>query len=158
MPIVFKKVSENYGWLGNMSAYAVTYLNKEWRTTEALFQALRFADEGIQEKIRAEKSPMAAKMRAKNHADSMTIEPMSAQDVINMELVIRLKVQQHPELRQNLLATGDEIIIEDVTGRKGGRHQFWGMAKQNEEWVGENTLGNIWMKIRSEIQTERGNA
>ena len=61
--IAFTKVTLPYGWLGNMAPFPVLYGLLEWRTTEALFQALRFAaDDPVRELIRAEKSPMAAKM------------------------------------------------------------------------------------------------
>jgi predicted NAD-dependent protein-ADP-ribosyltransferase YbiA (DUF1768 family) len=63
--ISFTEIKLPNGWLGNMSPYKINYLNKEWRTTEALFQALRFSDDVIQEKIRLDKSPMTAKMVAK---------------------------------------------------------------------------------------------
>ena len=65
--IAFTKVALPFGWLGNMAPYPVTYGGKAWRTTEALFQALRFEDESIREAIRQEKSPMAAKLVAKRH-------------------------------------------------------------------------------------------
>ena len=40
--ISFQRNEDEYGWLGNMSHYKVRYKGKEWKTTEALFQALRF--------------------------------------------------------------------------------------------------------------------
>ena len=63
--ISFTKVALPYGWLGNMSPHPVTYNEEVWRTTEALFQALRFNDPSIQKEIRDEKSPMGAKLKAK---------------------------------------------------------------------------------------------
>ncbi len=93
--ITFTKVKLPYGWLGNMSPYPVEYEGKEWRTTEALFQALRFEDEEIRELIRSQKSPMAAKMMAKKHHESMTIQPMSDDDYGNMALCLILKLKHH---------------------------------------------------------------
>ncbi len=73
----------------------------------------------------------------------MVVEPMElAEDVDNMRLCLRLKVKQNPELREQLLETGDEPIIEDCTKRPNGSGKFWGMAFKNGKWVGENTLGN----------------
>src|SRR5262249_49560871 len=62
--IAFTKVDLPYGWLGNMAPFPVMHDGRGYRTTEALFQALRFDQEPIREAIRGEKSPMAAKMRA----------------------------------------------------------------------------------------------
>jgi predicted NAD-dependent protein-ADP-ribosyltransferase YbiA (DUF1768 family) len=148
MPITFTKSKLPYGWLGCMSAFPLEYNNQTWKTAEALFQALRFDDESIREQIRNERSPMGAKIKAKQHAEWMTVEPASEQDLQNMEMVLRLKIQQHPQLATELKNTGTETIIEDVTNRPNGRHVFWGMALKDGEWKGENTLGKIWMKIR----------
>jgi predicted NAD-dependent protein-ADP-ribosyltransferase YbiA (DUF1768 family) len=63
--ISFTKTDLPYGWLGNMFAAPITYNGQIWRTSEALFQALRFEDETIREVIRNDKSPMGAKMLSK---------------------------------------------------------------------------------------------
>ena len=93
--ISFTRVDLPYGWLGNMSPYPIMYDDKIWRTSEALFQALRFSDPVIQELIREQKSPMAAKMKAKGNKESYNITPMSDNDVENMKLCLDLKFNQH---------------------------------------------------------------
>ena len=80
--IRFTKVALPYGWLGNMSPFPLIFGGKEWRTSEALFQALRFKDESIQELIRAEKSPMGAKFVMKANKQHITTEPHSKKDVM----------------------------------------------------------------------------
>lgn len=152
--ISFTKSALPFGWLGNMcGGFPIQYNNKEWRTTEALFQALRFDNSDIQEAIREQQSPMGAKFIAKRSADKMIVVPVSNQDLINMETCLRLKLEQHPQLKKELLSTGDEVIVEDVTARGlRGNNGFWGMAKKGEEWQGENQLGKLWMKIREELK------
>jgi ribA/ribD-fused uncharacterized protein len=153
MPITFTKSKLPFGWMGNMAGgFLIQWNGKEWRTAEALFQALRFTDSEIQEEIRRERSPMAAKFVAKKHADKMIIQPTSPADLANMEVVVRAKLEQHPDLKKELLATGSETIIEDVTARGlSGRNGFWGAALKDGQWVGENNLGKIWMKLRDEL-------
>ena len=153
MVISFTKVKLPNGWFGNMSPHPIVYNGQEWRTAEALFQSLRFSDSNIKEKIRAEKSPMGAKMVAKANEDRMTVVPISEEDIKNMEMVCQLKIDQHPELRHLLKETGDQLIVEDITKRaSGGRHSFWGAAWNGSEWIGNNALGKIWMKIRNEVK------
>ena len=154
MPISFTKTRLPFGWLGNMAAFPIQYEGKEWRTTEALFQALRFNDPTIREEIRRERSPMGAKIVAKKYPDKMMVAPVSEQDFKNMEIVLRLKLEQHPNLKEELLKTGNEDIIEDVTQRLGGRNLIWGMSSHTGEWIGKNVLGNIWMKLRKELTTD----
>ena len=153
MPITFTKVKLPYGWLGNMGPYPVKYEGNRWRTTEALFQALRFDDEAIKEELRAITSPMGVKMRAKRHKAKMVVVPQSEQDLANMEMVLRLKLEQHPELKQKLLDTGDETIIEDCGKRFRGSGKFWGAAFKDGQWLGENMLGKLWMKLRDELKS-----
>ncbi|MEB3059530.1 NADAR family protein, partial [Parvimonas sp. D9] len=64
-----------------------------------------------------------------------------------------LKVDQHPNLGDLLLATGDEIIIEDCTSRQHGSGLFWGAGKQPDgSWNGDNVLGKLWMTLRNELK------
>lgn len=152
--IAFTKVALPFGWLGNMAPYPVKYDGKEWKTTEALFQALRFNNDEVRELIRAEKSPMGAKMRTKAlvKIHDRAIEPMSKEDIDLMEMCLRLKFEQHREIQRKLRCTKDQVIIEDCTSRgKRGTNLFWGAVYENGEWVGENVLGKLWMKIRSEL-------
>ncbi len=122
----------------------------EWRTAEALFQALRFDDRNVIEAIRAERSPMSAKMVAKRFAELQVVRPRSPEDTDLMYVVVRMKVTQHPALRAALHALPrDARIIEDVTRRpRSESSDFWGARLVDGEWVGRNTLGNIWLQIR----------
>lgn len=150
--ITIGKVKEEGGCWGNMAPFRVTYNGTEWLTTEALFQALRFDNEEIREAIRAEKSPMGAKMKAKKHKSEMVIEPLSEADINNMRLVLRLKIEQHPELRETLIESGDAFIVEDCTKRQRGSGLFWGAALIDGSWVGQNWLGKLWMELRQNLQ------
>jgi len=146
--ISFTKVNLPFGWLGNMSPYPIEYDGKTWRTSEALFQALRFGSEEIREMIRAEKSPMGAKMKAKKYREHMNIKPLSEEDTKNMQMCIRLKLEQHPDLQDELASTQGNQIVEDVTSRPRGSGLFWGAMKTDSGWEGKNVLGKIWMEIR----------
>ncbi len=48
-----------------------------------------------------------------------------------MKVCLKLKLEQHPELRDRLLATGDDEIIEDCSKRKRGSGLFWGAALED---------------------------
>ena len=150
--IAFTKVKLPFGWMSNMSPHPIIFWDKEWRTTEALFQAGRFSPEDpIREEIRAEASPMTAKIIAKAQKERMILEPMGLADLIWMGIVLHLKVDQHPNLKAELVATGQRRIIEDVTKRPHGSGLFWGAALQPDgTWLGENQLGRLWMAVRNE--------
>lgn len=144
----FTKVALTNGWMGNMSPYPVEYRGEVYKTTEALFQCLRVTDKTVAELIRAEKSPMCAKMVAKKYRASRVVEQGSEKDLKNMRLCLRLKVEQHPDLRVALLETGDSTIVEDTTKRN--KVDIWGAKLKDGVWVGENVLGKLWMDLRKD--------
>ena len=156
--IKFTKVKLEWGWLGNMSPHSIVYDGKIWKTSEALFQSLRFEDEEPKEIIRLENSPMGCKMKSKTLAKTYNriVEPMSDRDIENMKMCVRLKIKQHPELIDLLLKTGDSKIIEDATSRgRRGSNLFWGSIKlEDGSWEGENMMGKIWEEIRNEIKNK----
>jgi len=154
MEVLVRKVSEEHGWLGNMSPHPIKVGDLVFPTSEALFQSLRFEDPEIIEVIRTQTSPMTAKMMAKKHKSEIVVEQMGEEDLDNMRLCLRLKLKQHPKLMKKLLATGDEQIIEDCTNRARGSGMFWGMAFKDGVWVGENRLGKLWMEMRSELKAK----
>ena len=157
--VIIRAVNEEYGWLGNMSPHPVQYDGKWWKTAEALFQALRFPmsavndkGENIREMIRAQKSPMAAKMKAKSSKTQMIIIPMGNEDLQNMRMVLRLKFNCNP-LESDLLATGERFIVEDCSKRPSKSGLFWGAKKLPDgTWRGTNMLGKLLMELRTEIR------
>lgn len=151
--IAFTSVRLPFGWLGNMAPFPIEADGVTWRTSEALFQARRFGNDiSIRELIRAEKSPMAAKMVAKRHHLLMKIVPQSPEDLAMMAEVLKLKIEQHPDLKAQLIATADSLIIEDCSNRPRGSGLFWGAALQPDgNWLGENTLGKLWMALRASV-------
>ena len=151
----FKKVAEEYGWMGNMAPYPIKFDGKVWRTSEALFQSVRFDDDSVKEIIRGEKSPMGAKMKAKKYRDQMVVVPMSELDVENMRKCVKMKFDAHPQLKRQLMNTKDSFIYEDIGNRNGERHKFWGAKKWSEsEGDGNNMMGKILMDLREEYLKE----
>ncbi len=155
MSIWFKKVKEEYGWMGNMAPYPIKFDGKVWLTSEALFQGMRYDVVGIKEIISSEKSPMGAKMKAKKFKDQMVVVPMSPQDVENMRKCVRMKFDQHPDLKKELMKTKGVFIYEDIGNRNGERHKFWGAKKISEnDGDGQNMMGKILMELRDEYLME----
>ena len=150
--VAFTKVRLPFGWMSNMSPHPINLVGLTWRTSEALFQACRFAQlDPMREKIRSQTSPMAAKMVAKGEKDKMVITPQSKEDLHLMKVVLELKLEQHPQLRTELESTGDSLIIEDCTKRQHGSGLFWGAGLQADgTWLGENHLGKLWMSLRDQ--------
>lgn len=156
--ISFTKVKLPYGGLGNMAPFPIEYEGKTWRTSEALFQALRFPSTGsLREWIRSESSPMGAKMLAKKYQKEYAIvDPRSPTDVENMSKVLALKYAQHAQVRELLSNTAALPIYEDCSARRNESGLFWGAAfdSKTQTWIGQNVLGNLWVKLRDESSNQ----
>jgi hypothetical protein len=66
-----------------------------------------------------------------------------------MTAVVGAKFAQHDALHAQLLATGDAYLME------GNEHgdKIWGCVEHvSGEWIGENRLGRILMKLRKELR------
>lgn len=153
--VVIRRVRDPFGYLGNMSPHPVSYhgAGGEFATAEALFQALRFPrDSQTREEIRMTRSPMAAKLHAKQHIALMNVVPRSAQDLENMRFVLSLKIVGHAEVKNGLLSTGDRQIVEDCSARQTASGLYWGAALRDREWFGLNTLGGLWMEMRARLR------
>ena len=153
MTIAFRKVSEPYGWLQNMSHHPVVHNGVEYPSSEHLFQLLRYDPaHTVWTEIPKIKSPMAAKTAMKPYYGENVVDPLSDQDFDNMKYCLVLKLDRNPALVTALMMTGDEELIEDVSKRQYGNNLIWGAALQPDgTWHGANELGRLWMEIRDDI-------
>ena len=165
MDITITKVKEPGGWLSNMSPHPIQYEGRNFRTCEALFQWLRFHKHPeVQDVIIDQISPMGAKMKARlnrNLLDRSEKWDEAEEDIPWMKTCLRLKIEQHPALKNLLLETGTATIIEDCTTHDRESSRFWGAVKINGKWVGKNILGKLWMELRDKLNastlSESGN-
>ena len=153
--ILITKVKDTYGVFSLMSPHSVTYNGQELRTAEALFQFERFEKfPEVQAEIIAQKSPMGAKMKARLHREKLGRGinwDEAPEDIPLMKKCMLLKLEQHPEIREKLIATGNAEIIEDCTTHDRESARFWGKVYKGGKWIGENMLGKLWMEIRAEL-------
>ncbi len=153
----FTTVKGPDGWLSNMAPFPIAYNDRCYRTSEALFQCLRFDGEPeVQERIRAQASPMAAKWTAGDYAARLRVPLRDDADLDRMRLCLRLKLAQHPMLLARLAVTGSNVLVEDCYARPTDPeidgsvvcYPFWGMARSRGVWRGNNALGCLWMELR----------
>lgn len=114
-------------------------------TGEHAYQAAKTLDPIERSLILAMETPGWAKRRGRvaplrpQWDDGIAIEAMRA--------VVRAKVEQYPNVRKALEATGDRPIIE-VTA---WNDTIWGTTKTGK---GANQLGQILMEVRDEVGVE----
>lgn len=139
MPIKFFHPDGEHGYLSNFSDHSFELDGKTWRTVEHYYQAQKFAGTTHAEKIRQARTPRQAKalgqtrdlpLRADWHAVKFDI----------MRRAVRKKFDTHPNIRAQLLATGDEALIENAPN-----DFVWGCGYDGS---GQNQMGKILMALR----------
>jgi len=141
MPIYF--YDQWYDVLNNFSANAVEIDGVLYPTSEHAYQAAKCTDLTGKQEIIAAKSPLLAKSVSNQKYKFAKDPEWNAKKISIMESILRSKLSQHQEVRDALVKSGNEEIIEDSPV-----DAFWGRGKDGD---GENQLGKLWMKIRSEL-------
>jgi ribA/ribD-fused uncharacterized protein len=150
--IVLHKVKEPFGDLLNMSsAFPMTVNGVKIRSSEALYQSLRFPFlPDVQQKIIDTPSPLMAKR---------IISPLKFQSRIDwdelridfMRWCLRVKLACNYDGVGTLLdASGSEILVE-----KSPSGTFWGCSLTGNEYVGMNCLGELLMELRDEWRKKK---
>lgn len=141
--ISFYSTQGPYGELSNFASYGIEVEGKRYPTTEHYFQAQKFEDDSYREQIRQARSPMIAARLGR----SRKVPLRSDWEEIKLDVMraaLRKKFTTHPALKELLLATGDEELVEDAPG-----DYFWGCGKDGS---GQNWLGKLLMEVREELR------
>lgn len=147
--ISFRTTREVFGGLSNMFAgYSITLYGIHCRTSEHLYQALKFPNHPeIQAEILAKPSPIAAKMVAKR-CRQLIRPDWEAIKLPVMAYCLRAKLQCNFLWFGGLLrSTGDADIVE-ISSK---RDTFWGCVRQGDLLVGHNQLGVLLTNLRDEL-------
>jgi len=151
-------VNDANGRLSNMYASPIEYDGKKFLTCEALFQWLRFPNHPeVQKEIFEARSPMTAKMKARKNKDLLNRVKWdeAEEDIERMRMCLKLKIEQHPELKDDLKKTEDGIIIEDCSTRDKESARFWGCVRVDGKWRGRNVLGELLMELRGDREIQK---
>lgn len=131
-----------YYFLSNFFPAEVTYNGLTYQNNEAAFQAQKTYSK--EERIKfTTLEPRDAKRRGRRVRLRKDWEQVK--DRI-MEEIVRAKFSQNEELKEQFLATGDAQLVE------GNRWNDRYLGVDIRSGVGENHLGKILMKVRSELR------
>ena len=127
----------DYDFLSNFYECNVTYDGIEYQSSEAAYQAQKCQSKEERYRFK-DLTPMKAKRLGRKVVMRTDWDDIKV-DV--MRKIVSAKFDQNPDLKQKLLDTKDEELIE---GNYWG-DTFWGVDK-----YGENHLGKILMEIRGQ--------
>jgi len=96
----------------------------------------------VAEQIRHAGSPYEAKQISVANKDRKRPD-WETEKLEVMEALLREKIKQHPYVREMLIKTQQNRIVEDSP-----KDTFWGWGPNRD---GENHMGRLWMKLREQV-------
>lgn len=124
------------------SEHTLTYKRVLYATVEHAYHAQRFDDpERIQEIREAENARKAWEI-AQEHKSEQRAD-WNEKKLEVMEDLLRAKVEQHPSVKEALIASEGLLIVKYEPD-----DAFWGDGKDGK---GRNEMGKLWMKLRKEL-------
>jgi ribA/ribD-fused uncharacterized protein len=144
MALKFYKLKDPGGYMSNYYKARFYIYYRWWDTVEHAYQAQKCAlgseyDAIHQTKKANDARLLGQKVQMREHWDDIH------KDRVMLECVLA-KFLQHKDIRDQLMATGDEELIEDSPV-----DSYWGCGADG---TGKNKLGKILMKIREDLKGE----
>jgi N-glycosidase YbiA len=145
MAILFYKVCEPYGGFSNFSPHTIDLEGFTWPTSEHYYQAQKFFGTPFQYLcpiIRAAASPEHAAAIGRNPRYKVRPDWEQVKNEV-MYTAVLTKFLSHDALKNQLLSTGNEPILENSP-----TDDYWGCGSDG---MGQNQLGKILMRVRQEL-------
>lgn len=142
MAIEFYTTRGEYGCFSNFSSHGFELDEKFWKTSEHYFQAMKFEGSSHEDAVREASTPKQAARIGRDRARPLRKDWEDVKDDV-MRRAVRAKFSAHDDIREVLVGTGDEELIENAPG-----DYYWGCGKNR---TGKNRLGEILMEVRAEF-------
>jgi len=145
----YRSNEKPYGVFSNLYPSPVQFEDKLYPTAEHAYQAGKDRKPEVRDWILGAPSPALAAMAA-HGLYTWDIAPNWAKTKFDrMRRVLRAKFEQHPDLREILLATGQARLVEAGTVNNAV-NRLWGEVKG----VGKNMLGVMLMELRAQLSAK----
>ena len=147
MAIKFSRTNGKYGCFSNFTICNVEFDGATYKNSEAAWQAQKTLD--LNERRNFETmNPSEAKRFGRR------VHLREDWEDIKYDLMVDVcmaKFTQNPELKEILISTGDEELIENTTG---WHDNIWGNCdcERCKNKVGRNLLGKALMEVRSKLR------
>lgn len=139
-----------YIFFSPYTAHALEMDGLVFPTLEHAYQCKRYTDQKIIEEIRGAYSPVKAWEISQKYKHLQIPEFKNEEYKLKvMKDLMRLKAEQHEEIRKALIDSGDMKIVKHIVTYPPG-DGFW---DDGEDGKGLNHIGVMWMEIRDEINS-----
>lgn len=138
-----------YIYFSPYTAHAIEIDGVVYPTVEHAYQCARYTDKNIIEEIRNAHSPVLAWETSSKYKHLQIPEFKDENYKLSvMKKLMYLKAEQHADVRQALLDSGDQKIVKHIVTYPPG-DGFW---DDGEDGTGLNYIGKMWVEIRDEIK------
>lgn len=140
-----------YIYFSPYTSHAIEVDGIVYPTVEHAYQCQRYTDQKIIEEIIKARSPVKAWETSTKYKHLQIPEFKSSDHKLKiMKMLMRLKAEQHEEVRRALIDSGDLKIVKHIVTYPPG-DGFW---DDGEDGNGLNHIGKMWMEIREELKAE----
>lgn len=153
------KVQDQWGIFCNFAATPLTLLGHTFRSSEQLFQLMKFKDVEVVRNIlagitRGGKKCHEVKKTVKSYEKEYRREDWGSMIIDAMKFCLQTKYDQCEEFRDRLQETSGSFIVEDQTSFPKKNPDAWGVKLSDGKYVGPNILGRLLMELRDNGRLE----
>ncbi len=134
-------------YFSGYSPHMLEYRGAVYPTVEHAYHCQRYADPAVVEAIASARSPYLAWQESQKHKAHQSPD-FNERKAAVMEELCRAKLEQHEDVLRELVASGEAPIIKRWSSGPPP-DGFW---DDGVDGTGRNTMGKIWMKLRSELR------
>lgn len=138
----FYSVKDLYGEFSNFALFPITVEGVTWPSSEHFYQAHKFQDHDLQEKVRAAASPFLAAQMGRDPSLPMREDWDKVKDDV-MLVALHAKYSQYQVLKDLLRSTNTSHLYEHTKN-----DCYWADCGDH---TGKNMLGQQLMQIREEF-------
>lgn len=146
---IYLSRSDSSHLLGCWSAHRFVLEDAEWPTVEHYFQASKFTDAALRERIRLAPTPAGARKLGRRRWHRPRKDWHQIREIM-LSRGLYTKCRTYPEVAAALLATDTRKLVENSL-----YDYYWGCGRDR---LGDNRYGHVLMKVRARLVAEATSA
>ena len=147
------RVQDDWGIFCNFANTPLEVNGHVFKSSEELFQLMKFKDTGVLKNIlagitRAGKKCHEVKRTVKSYEKEFRRDDWGRMVLDAMKFCLQTKYDQCEEFRNRLKESSGFYIVEDQSSFTKSNPDAWGVKLKDGKYVGPNLLGRLLMELR----------